>query len=113
MATDFPNNDDVDSDELDWREAETYVIIPNIFTPNGDGINDEFILNTSNMESLSATIFNRWGQTIYEWKGVNGSWDGYTKASQEATEGTYFYLIIGVDNLGEKFEYKGSLVLDR
>jgi len=113
LATDFPNNDDVDSDELDWREAETYVIIPNIFTPNGDGINDEFILNTSNMESLSATIFNRWGQTIYEWKGVNGSWDGYTKASQEATEGTYFYLIIGVDNLGEKFEYKGSLVLDR
>ena len=113
LATDFPNNDDVDSDELDWREVETYVIIPNIFTPNGDGINDEFVLNTSNMESLSTTIFNRWGQTIYEWKGVNGSWDGYTKASQEATEGTYFYLIIGVDNLGEKFEYKGSVVLDR
>lgn len=113
LPTDFPNLDDSASDELDWREVETYVEVPNIFTPNGDGINDVFTINSSNIESLNAVIVNRWGQTVFEWKGVNGKWDGHTKSSQEASEGTYYYIITGKDNTGEVFEYKGSLILER
>ena len=113
LATDFPNLDDAASSELDWREVETYVEVPNIFTPNGDGINDGFVINTSNIKTLRATIVNRWGQIVFEWKGVNGSWDGHTKSSQEASEGTYYYVITGEDNTGEVYEYKGALVLER
>ncbi len=113
LATDFPNLDDSSSDELDWREVETYVVIPNIFTPNGDGTNDVFVLTLSNIEEVKTTIVNRWGMLIYKWEGINGSWDGHTKAGEPVSEGTYYYIITGKDNTGESFEYKGPIVVKR
>lgn len=107
----------IDSSEIEITtevcEIETFVNIPNIFTPNGDGINDEFKITTSNINILTVIIMNRWGQTVYQWTGINGSWDGYTKASSEGSEGTYYYIISGIDNSGEAFEYKGPLLLER
>lgn len=78
------------------------VSIPNVFTPNGDGINDVFLSNTPNVTII---ILNRWGQQLYS--GSDG-WDG-TSNGKEMSAGTYFYIITLPD--GEKFE--GPLMLIR
>lgn len=106
----FPNLDDTESSELDWREIE--VIIPNIFTPNGDGQNDLFIVS-GNFTELKGTIVNRWGNTVYIWNGTNNSWDGRTKSGSEASEGTYFYIFEALDAEGISTNYQGSFILER
>ncbi len=78
------------------------VSIPNVFTPNGDGINDVFLSNTP---SVTLIVMNRWGQELYQ--GTEG-WDG-TFNGNEMSAGTYFY-IITMPN-GEKHE--GPLMLIR
>ena len=63
------------------------LIIPNIFTPNGDGINDVFLYGNAEGKNLETKIFNRWGEKVMEWKG-NSGWDGHG-----AHDGVYYYLI--------------------
>lgn len=84
--------------------------IPNVFTPNGDGINDifEVVINGNLGECIDMQILNRWGQVLFESTGNNLTWDGYTADGKETPEGTYFY-IIGVNEL----QYKGSLTILR
>lgn len=65
--------------------------LPNVFTPNGDGINDEFKLIDSKAQCanlFSITVFNRWGQKVYENNRVSFSWDG-----GKSPDGVYFYII--------------------
>ena len=68
------------------------VIIPNVFTPNGDGRNDIFKIKTVGVKTLNCVIFDRWGLKMYDWEGLNGGWDGFTK-NGEATDGSYYYII--------------------
>ncbi|MDR2963278.1 MAG: PKD domain-containing protein [Bacteroidales bacterium] len=76
--------------------------IPNVFTPNSDGVNDLYLAGLGYTKII---IINRWGQTVYE--GVDG-WDGKVN-SVEASPGTYFYLLTAPT--GEVF--KGALTLLR
>ena len=78
---------------LPFQEAysQDVVTIPNIFTPNGDGENDLFkIRGTEAFEELTCTIFNRHGEPVYRFFGLNGSWDGYTHAGVKVSAGVYF-----------------------
>ena len=75
-------------------KAQDVVSIPNIFTPNGDGDNDFFRINSNAAyETLTCTIFNRFGEPIYRFYGLNGSWDGYTHAGVKVSAGVYFVLV--------------------
>ena len=78
------------------------LIIPNIFTPNGDGVNDTWELGNTNGLPLEVTLFNVWGMEVAQWKN-SPSWDGYNVAT-----GVYFYII---QHDGEV--YKGTLSLLR
>jgi len=93
--------------------GEHTITVPNIFTPNGDGQNDVFAITSENVITLEAVIFDRWGLLIYEWDGVNGGWNGRTKAGIEASEGTYYYLITFTDYKGEVFNLQGPFNLVR
>jgi len=77
--------------------------VPNVFTPNGDGINDIYLENIDLLKHI--TILNRWGQIVYE--GTTG-WDGRTNGVEVAA-GTYFYIITTHSGT----TYKGSLTLLR
>jgi gliding motility-associated-like protein len=81
--------------------GDSYLNIPNIFSPNGDGNNDQFNLDGNNITEIHGLIMNRWGQVIYEWDGLKSGWDGYSIAGTEASEGTYYYIIdaLGADGL--------------
>tara|TARA_B100000809_G_C15140146_1_gene532760 strand:+ start:8846 stop:11380 length:2535 start_codon:yes stop_codon:yes gene_type:complete len=72
--------------------GELSIIIPTIFTPNDDGINDVFNAVLENSESYSMEIFNRWGSSIFETNSVEIGWDGKKNGSKVA-EGTYYYII--------------------
>ena len=78
--------------------------IPNVFTPNGDGINDIY-LEGFELCFKNIVILNRWGQTMYE---GTGGWDGRQNGVQ-ATPGTYFYIV--TTHSGKT--RKGALVLLR
>jgi gliding motility-associated-like protein len=86
------------------------LVIPNVFSPNDDGINDFFSVKSTGIVNLSCDIFDRWGLKLYSWNGVNGFWDG-TEKSHKAVDGTYFYVIQTTDIKGESQTSKGFIQL--
>ena len=93
--------------------GEFTIEIPNIFTPNGDDVNDIFHINATNVKEVKAEIYDRWGLHMYGWEGINAGWDGRTKAGVPASEGTYFYFIEVIDLFGEEHKYEGPFNLNR
>ena len=89
---------------------EAVVVIPNVFTPNGDGSNDVFKINSNGLKTLTCAIYDRWGLKIYEWDGINGYWDGTTKSGL-AADGTYFYIATYTDFKDKSTAEKGFLNL--
>ena len=77
---------------IEKRPCSCELFIPNAFTPNGDGLNDEFVI-VSPCEELEyeLLIFNRWGTLVYEQSAGTPSWDGYYNG--ELTPGVYVYKI--------------------
>lgn len=68
------------------------LLIPNVFTPNGDGINDEFVINASYTSAYSIEIYDRWGIEIYHSTDPNKYWDGTTN-DKTVPAGVYYYII--------------------
>jgi gliding motility-associated-like protein len=66
--------------------------IPNVFTPNADGLNDAFEIYYSGSKTYQLYIYNRWGEEVFESKDKTKHWNGKINASN-ASEGTYFYLL--------------------
>jgi gliding motility-associated-like protein len=89
-------------------------IDPNsVFTPNGDGYNDFFEIKTQGVKVLNVSIFNRWGNKMFEIDSVNGKWDGNTTAGAKAPDGTYFYSLVAKGLDERNYERKGSVMLLR
>ncbi|MFN3918530.1 MAG: gliding motility-associated C-terminal domain-containing protein [Flavobacteriales bacterium] len=83
--------------------------IPNIFTPNGDGINDYFTLRGINdpcYDEMEVKIYNRWGVLVYESNDPEFKWDGNNKRGVQCAEGTYFVLIEG--SYGSIYDLQGN-----
>lgn len=89
------------------------LIIPNVFTPNGDGSNDLFTVEGTSLESVEGQVFNRWGQLMFSWDNIRGTWDGRTPAGSEAPDGTYFYIIKALGEDGTEYHEKGGFSLIR
>lgn len=85
--------------------------IPNVFTPNGDGINDLFTIKSTGIKEISLQIFNRWGEKLYEFTGVKAAWDGMTPLGAKVPDATYFYFVkaTGFDN--KEIEKHGTVNL--
>lgn len=80
-------------------------IIPNVFTPNNDSINDVLYFKTC-YKIIKTTIYNRWGNVILATDKINYYWDGRTTSGEPCTDGNYFYLIET-----EEKTYKGFVQL--
>ncbi|HRP53106.1 MAG TPA: gliding motility-associated C-terminal domain-containing protein [Fluviicola sp.] len=68
---------------------EPIFVIPNIFTPNGDGDNDNLEFIVTNYTNIEFTVVNRWGNLVYSGSGLNPKWDGKINGNP-ADEGVYF-----------------------
>lgn len=87
--------------------------IGNVFTPNGDGINDFFgAITTNSFRTFSLKIFDRWGHEIWEGSSVTDKWNG-TQNGNEAPEGVYYFSVIGFRPDGELVEVTGNVTLVR
>ncbi|MCB0562616.1 MAG: gliding motility-associated C-terminal domain-containing protein, partial [Phaeodactylibacter sp.] len=94
----------------EWHTYQNFTI-PSVFTPNGDGINDYFEIQTDGdltRCTFMKMIMNRWGVVIYQPDYGRLSWDGTTVAGVPVPSGTYFYLVQIKDK-----EYSGYVQLIR
>ena len=99
-----------------WVQNGCYANIPNVFTPNGDGINDYFFpfqYMAAGLVTVNMTIYNRWGTVVYQTTSTTGNgWDGkYNNVPQP--EGVFVYIIDAVFKDGQKEHYQGNLTLMR
>ncbi len=97
---------------------------PNTFSPNGDGVNENFILLTTNITGITCTIYDRWGVKMYDVKAEKGniSWDGKNFSGKDVPAGTYFYILSAegkdaktawVDEKGKEIKQQGTISLFR
>jgi gliding motility-associated-like protein len=94
-------------------DCEPMLVIPNVFTPNGDGTNDVFNAGAiRNVTSLNILIFNRWGESIFQSNNLNFAWDGQYQ-SQKCPTGVYFWVVQYIDINGNKHDLSGTVTLLR
>ncbi len=83
--------------------------IPNVFTPNGDGVNDLFVIRGIDLyPQHRLVIFNRWGNEIYKSNNYRNDWDGGT-----LSEGTYYYVLEVLTHTGRWQHFKGFVTIIR
>lgn len=94
--------------------GEITVFIPNSFTPNHDGVNDVFIPIFSSVSETGyqLSIFNRWGEIIFQTTNPSDGWDG-THQNKAVPSGTYSYLLYFQNDNGKGFKRTGSINLIR
>ena len=83
----------IDTSESNYRmcnqPAPPEVAVPNVLTPNNDGVNDIFIIDYINLyDARELTVFNRWGTPVYQSSDYQNDWDGGNLAG-----GVYFYVL--------------------
>ena len=95
-------------------EAGSFLAIPDVFTPNGDEYYEKFMVTYINICELTGRIFNRWGEKLSQWDGVETGWDGRTFAGEEVPDGVYFYIIDAIGCEGkEYFDNVGTVTIIR
>jgi gliding motility-associated-like protein len=67
--------------------------IPNVFTPNGDGFNDDFNIHASGIAQYYLQVYNRWGVLLFESNNPYVKWDGKTMSGENCADGTYYYIL--------------------
>jgi gliding motility-associated-like protein len=82
--------------------------IPNVISPNGDGINDKFVIENSKYYNIKLIIFNRWGNQIFESNDYQNNWP-----ASDVADGVYFYILTTTNPKQEVKEYKGSVSVVR
>ena len=91
------------------------LLLPNVFTPNANGLNDVFKINCRGLKSLTQfTIYNRWGNMVYKQNTCNTNigWDGTFNSVKQPT-GTYVYIWAGVNLSNIKVKAHGTITLIR
>lgn len=97
--------------EFDVELCPFEVFVPNVFTPNGDGINDMFVVKGLRGKEFNLLIYNRWGILLFDNKGFVQEWDG-TVNGKPASAGTYFYTLEYTNEINNRREVKkGSFML--
>jgi gliding motility-associated-like protein len=92
--------------------CEGKVYVPNIFSPNKDGNNDKLYIRGQDISEISFSIYDRWGELVFETKNINEWWDG-TYKGKDCTMGVYFYLANVTFENGETAVRKGNVTLVR
>jgi gliding motility-associated-like protein len=76
--------------------------VPNVFSPDGDGINDLFIAQSNGVTPLTITIFNRAGSVVYKQTAPTIAWDGRSPSGDMVKPGVYYYVITADEEIYNK-----------
>lgn len=91
---------------------DTFVFIPNSFSPNADGHNDVLYVRSAILEEFYFAVYNHWGQKVFETSDLHTGWNGTFKG-EECPNGVYDYYFKGTCLDAEVFEKKGNVMLVR
>ena len=102
----------------DSKEVSIYVFsvlrVQNVFTPNGDNVNDLFEVSSLGSIPLAIRIFTRSGTLVYEGEGYTITWDGRTSWGLELSQGIYYYVLDALaDDPNQRFHKAGFIYLYR
>ena len=94
--------------------SESYIDMPNAFSPNGDGINDIYKAKDGyqSIVEFHGYISNRWGKVLYEWTDIDGGWDG-TYNGKDVKQGVYYATIKAKGADGKVYTFKRDVNLLR
>lgn len=84
------------------------IFVPNAFSPNGDGLNDNFVVKGGFFKTFDLKIFNQWGEMIYQTNESSKGWDG-TQNGVPLGSGNFVYLINGIDFNGKEVNLHGKI----
>lgn len=123
VLDDQPKNIRVRAESLDTTPLTSYsnvrtveinpvLHLPSAFTPDDDGLNDEFIPKGPKVFNYQMQIFSRWGNVIFSSNEPFEGWDGLIEGSK-APEGTYIYRLNFEDAVGNKYDQSGSVTVLR
>ena len=94
-------------------KKSTSLFMPTAFTPDSDGINDQFGAKEINVRDFHLEVFNRWGEKIFESTDINTHWDG-TYQGSAAQQGSYVYNMTAYDmETNENISSAGTVALLR
>ena len=94
-----------------FGNISTDVIIPNVFTPNGDGQNDLLtFVNVNGSETFRLTIWNRWGKKVFVTDDPFNHWDGISMKDKTINEGVYYFEILFTDVCSDEEQIKTGFV---
>lgn len=100
------------SDSVTVVVSESAIYVPIVFTPNGDGFNDEFRVAYKSLISFQCWVYNRWGRQVYYWSDPTKGWDGNING-KKAVPGPYFYVIKAIGSDKKVYKLKGDINLLR
>jgi gliding motility-associated-like protein len=87
--------------------------MPNVFTPNGDGVNDIFLPQAESIATFNMYIYDRWGVEVAHIEQINRGWDGRNVSGIEVSDGTYYYVVRASGYDAKVYELTGFLTLLR
>jgi gliding motility-associated-like protein len=96
-----------DTAMIDYKLCD--IKVPNVISLSSTDGNNLWFVTAEGIAEFECVIVNRWGNTIYTFNDVAGSWDGTTEAGKLVSEGTYFYRIIASDEAGEEYNLHGFI----
>jgi len=94
-------------------DANDFVIIPNVFTPDGDGINDLYFINSAGLKEYKLEIYDRWGLKVFSSETATEKWDGRTTAGVVCTDGTYYFILKAISITTKDYSTTGYIQLIR
>lgn len=113
------------TDSEECKEAEVHIIgnvedgcvepnvyLPNIFSPDKDGINDQLFVLGNGIKEHTLNIYDRWGNLVFTSSDISIGWDGIYKG-RKLNSGVFAYFLIGEFETGETFREKGNITLVR
>ncbi len=89
------------------------LLLPNTFTPDGDGVNDVFKPAMYGIQQLEMSIFNRWGEEIFNRSGIETGWDGKTSSGKVAEDGIYVCVVKAIDKKFLQHKVNSTILLIR
>jgi len=107
QATGCPVKDSVTIDI-----ANCNVFVPNVFSPNGDGIDDYLYVRSLCLKKIDFAVFDRWGNKVFETQSQNTPWDG-TYRGKPMEIGTYMWYLTGLLNDGTNISKSGNVTIVR
>ncbi|WP_346321079.1 Ig-like domain-containing protein, partial [Chitinophaga sp. YIM B06452] len=86
--------------------SPTQLRIPQGFSPNGDGVNDRFVIGNAGSDKISLEVYNRWGNVVYKSTEYSNDWNGTCNLGihmgQDLPDGTYYYVVVN-STTGERY----------